>query len=160
MLRRDKMHSLIINYANGYQSLLDAIHGLSDEELSFKPTPKSWSIKEILVHIADAELVGIHRMKKVLSEENPLLTDYNQDLWANRLDYTQLDYQQYLALFKLLRESFIPVLNRLTEEDMLRTGIHTEVGKLTLKDLLQNYINHINDHLKQIQRVRDAFGKK
>lgn len=154
------MQSLITNYANGYQLLLDAIHGLSDEELSFKPTPESWSIKEILVHIADAELVGIHRMKKVLSEENPLLTGYDQDLWTNRLDYAQLDYQQYLALFKLMRESFIPVLNRLTEKDMLRTGIHTEVGKLTLRDLLRNYVNHINDHLKQIQRVRDAWDKK
>ncbi len=154
------MKPLVAAYAEGYQRIAAAVEGLSDELLSFRPAPGSWSIREIVVHLTDAEIVGIHRMKKVLSERNPLLTAFDQDAWANSLAYAEQDWRQHLALFKLLRESFLPVLNSLTDEQFARTGVHNEAGKLTLENLLQNYVNHVNDHLKQIERVKDAYRKQ
>ncbi|NGQ97262.1 DinB family protein [Brevibacillus sp. SYP-B805] len=154
------MKALIAEYGRGYDLLREAIDGLSEEELRFKPAPDKWSIHEILVHVADAEVVGVQRMKKVLAEEKPLLTSFDQDAWANGLTYEQLDREQYLQLFKLLRESMQPILARLTPEQCERVGIHDEAGPLTFRQLLERYVNHVRDHLGQIERVKRACRER
>jgi uncharacterized damage-inducible protein DinB len=151
------METLIDEYARGYEMLRRAIEGLSEEELRFKPAPGKWSIHEILVHLADAEVVGVHRLKKVLAEEEPLLTSYDQDAWASSLHYDQVDREQYLQLFKWLRDSMQPVLANLSPEQSERVGVHDEAGRLTFKQLLERYVNHVRDHLGQIERVKAAY---
>jgi len=153
------MDRLIERYGEGYRLVADAIQGLSDQEANFKPSADQWSIREIVVHLADAEVVAIHRMKKILAERNPLLTAFDQDLWAKANFYSNMDYRLYLELFRILRESMIPVLNQVSEEDWQRTGIHNEAGKLTLKDVLQSYVSHVDDHLRQIARVKTALRR-
>jgi uncharacterized damage-inducible protein DinB len=152
-------HELIAEYEKGYERLQQAIDSLTEEELHFKPGLDKWSIHEIIVHLADAEMIGVHRMKRVLAETNPMLTLYDQDGWARSLSYSELDAGQYLQLFRLLRESMLPVLKRAEEADWQRIGIHEEAGPLTLSQLLQRYVNHVRDHLAQMERVRAAYGK-
>jgi ferric iron reductase protein FhuF len=67
-----------------------------------------------------------------------------------------LDAEQHLQLFRLLRESFLPVLRRVSEEEWERMGLHSEAGPLTLRQLLERYVHHVRDHLRQIERVREA----
>jgi hypothetical protein len=116
------MKELIHEYAQGYELLRASIDGLSEEQMRFRPAPGKWSIHEIIVHVTDSEIVGLHRFKKVLAEDRPLLTAFDQDKWAAQLRYHELDAGQYLLLFKFLRESFLPVLSRLTEDDWQRGG--------------------------------------
>ncbi|CAM5785045.1 DinB family protein [Brevibacillus borstelensis] len=108
---------LIEDYANGSEKLRRSIHGLTTEEMSFKPGPEKWSIHEIIVHICDAEIVGVQRMKKVLAEDRPLLTGYDQDAWARSLGYSQQNAERALQLFQLLREEMASVLQRVKDEE-------------------------------------------
>lgn len=151
---------LIERYGEGFKLLTGAIEGLSEEELNFKPSPDKWSMKEIIIHISDAEIVGVHRIKSVIAEKEPLLTAYDQDAWADNQRYADLALQPYLDIFRLLREGLIPVLKNLPAEAWTRTGNHSEAGKLSLTDLLQRYVNHIEDHLRQIERVKEAFRNR
>lgn len=153
------MDKLIQEYAEGYSHLRQAVEQISSEELAFKPAPGKWSIHEILIHLADAEIIGLQRMKKVLAENEPMLTVYDQDAWANRLGYADQDAEKHLQLFRLLRESFLPTLRRLSEEEWDRCGIHEEAGLLTMRQLLERYVNHVRDHLKQIERVKAAMNR-
>ena len=66
------MKKLIEQYKQGYSKILKELEELTEEQLLFKPSENSWSIREIIIHISDAELVHIHRMKAVLSEDNPI----------------------------------------------------------------------------------------
>ena len=116
------MESLIEEYGSGYKMLREAIEGLSEEELRFKPALDKWSIHQILIHMSDSEMVSTQRLKKVLSEEEPLLMSIDQDAWANALGYEQLDREQYLLLFQLLRSSMLPILAQLTSEQFERVG--------------------------------------
>lgn len=77
--------SLVEEYGRGYEMLREAVEGLSEAEIRFKPAPEQWSIHQIIVHLADSELVSTHRLKKVLTEEEPLLASFNQDAWAEAL---------------------------------------------------------------------------
>lgn len=151
------MQRLIGEYAEGYRLLAEAIAGMSEEMLRFKPSPNEWSIKEIVIHAADAELVGVHRMKKILAEEHPLLLAFDQDVWTDRLQYSELDHRLYMELFRLLRDGMARILQQLKAEDFARTGVHNVAGKITLEDLLRSYIGHVQTHLRQIERVKAAY---
>ncbi|MFC4321305.1 DinB family protein [Litchfieldia salsa] len=151
------MELLIEQYKQGYSMILKEIEGLTEEQFLFKPSEKDWSIREIIIHISDAELVHIHRMKAVLSENNPVLTAFDQDLWTTRLKSQQVDHQLYLELFKTMRESFQPILLQLTDQDYLRIGTHNQDGQLTFKEIFEHSIEHIDTHIGQIRRVKSLF---
>ena len=151
------VEQLIQQYKQGYAKILRELEGLTEEGLLFKPSEKSWSIREIIIHVADAELVHIHRMKAVLSEDNPVLTAFDQDLWTARLHTQGIDHQLYLQLFKSMRESFLPVLHHLTQQDYLRIGTHNQAGQQTFKEIFEHSIEHVDNHIEQIRRVKKLF---
>ena len=151
------MEQLVEQYKQGYPKILKELEGLTEEQLLFKPSEKSWSIREIIIHVSDAELVHIHRMKAVLSEDNPILTAFDQDLWTIRLNSQYVDHQLYLQLFKSMRESFLPILHHLTEQDYLRIGTHNQAGQLTFKEILEHSIEHVDTHIRQIRRIKNLF---
>jgi hypothetical protein len=150
---------LIEEYGQGYEMLRKSIEGLTEEELRFKPAPDKWSINLILIHLADSELVSTQRIKKVLAEEEPILFSVDQDAWADGLGYDQLDREQYLQLFKLLRSSLLPILKSLSPEQVERVGVYPDAGKFTIKQLLEYRVKHVQDHLSQIEQVRKAYQK-
>jgi hypothetical protein len=151
------MKALIEEYSRGYEMLRETVEGLSEEELRFKPSPDKWSIHSILIHVADSELVSTPRMKKVLSEKEPLLMSMDQDAWANSLGYEQLDCEQYLHLFQLIRSSMLPILNQLTAEQVERVGVYADAGRFTFKELVEYRVQHVRGHIAQIERVRQAY---
>ena len=153
------MESLIEEYGNGYKILREAIEGLSEEELRFKPALDKWSIHQILSHLSDSEMVATQRLKKVLSEEEPLLMSIDQDAWANALGYEQLDREQYLLLFQLLRSSMLPILAQLTSEQFERVGKYADAGRFTFKELLEYRVQHVRGHLAQIEQVKKVYRK-
>jgi uncharacterized damage-inducible protein DinB len=149
--------SLIEEYGRGYAMLREAVEGLTEEELRYKPAPDKWSIHQILIHVTDSEILSTHRLKKVLAEEEPLLISFNQNAWANDLGYDLLDREQHLLLFQLLRSSMQPILDHLTSEQSELVGVYADAGRFTFKQLLEYRVQHVRDHLAQIQRVREAY---
>lgn len=152
------MRHLIEEYKNSYDKFILEFAELTGEQFLFKPNKNSWSIREIIIHVTDAELVHIHRMKSVLSEENPLLTAFDQDSWTLRLKTQTLDHQLYLVLLKALMDSFIPILSGLNDQDFLRVGTHNVEGKFTFKELLEHSIEHIQNHTEQIRKIKESFN--
>ncbi|MFF2797513.1 DinB family protein [Lysinibacillus xylanilyticus] len=151
------MEELIKEYALGYTMLREAIEGLSEEELRYKPAPDKWSIHQILIHVTDSEISSTSRLKKVLAEDEPILMSFDQDAWANNLGYDLLDREQHLLLFKFLRSSMLPILDQLTSEQSKRVGVYVDQARFTFKQLLEYRVQHIRDHLDQIERVKNAY---
>lgn len=151
------MVTLIEEYGRGYEMLREAIEGLSEEELRFKPAPDKWSIHQILIHVTDAEVLSTHRLKKILAEEKPLLISFDQNAWTDNLGYDLMDREQNLLLFQMLRSSMQPILNHLTNEQAERVGVYEDAGQFTFKQLLEFRVQHVRDHLAQIERVREAY---
>ncbi|MDR7318817.1 hypothetical protein J2X83_005137 [Brevibacillus nitrificans] len=90
------MRAWIEEYGRGHKMLREAIEGISEEELRFKPAPDHWSIHQIIIHVTDSEILSTHRMRKVLAENEPLLYSFDQDKWVNKLRYDLLDREQHL----------------------------------------------------------------
>ncbi|MCJ8013423.1 DinB family protein [Paenibacillus sp. KQZ6P-2] len=151
------MERLIEEYSQDYALLREAVEGLSEEELRFQPAPDKWSIHQIVIHVTDDEILSTHRMRKVLAEEEPLLLSFDQEAWADNLGYERLDREQHLLLFQILRASMLPLLENLTPEQLERVGKYPDGVRYTFKELLEFRVQHVRDHLAQIERVRQAY---
>jgi len=77
---------LIDRYEKGPELLAYALQGLTDEQAHLRPGPGAWSLAELAAHMADSDLVGADRIKRVIAEESPTLLAYDQDAWIARLD--------------------------------------------------------------------------
>lgn len=120
--------------------------------------PGKWSIRDVIQHLADSELVGANRFRMVMSHENPPLLAYDQDLWAERLRYSESNVKDALAEFTSLRRSNVRLFERATDEDFERVGVHSERGEESLRHLLKLYAGHDIVHMRQIERIRRGVG--
>jgi bifunctional N-acetylglucosamine-1-phosphate-uridyltransferase/glucosamine-1-phosphate-acetyltransferase GlmU-like protein len=63
----------IERYAAGASALSEAVRGLTDADLNAFPVPGTWSIRQIVIHVMDSDMVATHRIKRIVAEEKPLL---------------------------------------------------------------------------------------
>ena len=143
---REKLVGL---YRDGYRAVVEALHNASEEELAAKPAPTQWSAREIVHHLADSEMTAAVRLRMLLALDRPTIQGYDQDRFAERLHYDR-PHEVSLELFRYARESTAQILDRLSEEDWLREGTHTEVGAYGVTKWLEIYGKHAHSHARQI----------
>ena len=109
-------------YRRGAELLAMVLTGVFGEEEDFTIAPGKWSIRQIVAHLADAELVGAHRFRQVIAEENPTLMAFDQDAWTRNLDYSRRKPKQSLETFRRLRAENYELLKGLPETAFNRPG--------------------------------------
>src|SRR6267378_2582506 len=146
-------------FRRGAEVLATVLTGAAGEEVDFAPEPGKWTIRQIMAHLADAELVGAHRLRLVIAEDNPTLTAFDQDAWAKNLDYARRKPTQSLDTFRRLRAENYELLKDLPESVFERAGNHTEDGRRTLRSLLEGYADHAEGHARELQEIRSEYRK-
>lgn len=136
--------------------LRTAAGGMSAEQLSRPERAGKWSVRQVLRHLADSEIVWAYRLRMVLAEDRPVMTGYDQDAWAERLAYSDSDPAESLAEFDLLRRSNLKVLGHASASDLERVGLHGERGEESLEHMIELYAGHDLLHLRQVERIRAA----
>ena len=109
---------------------------------------------QVLQHLADSEVVWAWRMRLILAQDRPVITGYDQDLWAERLHYEDADPADALDTFAVLRRAKLRVLERASPQELKRVGVHAERGEESLEHLRRLYAGHDMVHLRQIERIR------
>src|SRR5436305_10068461 len=140
------------------QALRRAVAGLTPLQDATPERPGKWSVRQVVQHLADSELVGGFRFRMVLAHDAPELPGYDQDRWAERLRYQDADLETALADFAALRNLNLRVLRRATPDDLRRVMRHSERGDESLSRMLSMYAGHDLRHLAQIRRIRQAIG--
>jgi hypothetical protein len=120
-------------------------------------TPGNWSIRDVVQHLADSELVGGFRLRMVLAHDRPRLVGYDQDLWASDLRYREVDVRDALEQFSVLRRANIRLWKDLSSADLMRVGLHGERGEETLEHMRRLYAGHDLLHLRQLERIRASL---
>ena len=114
-------------------------------------------VASALAGLADSELVGAHRFRQVIAEDNPTLIAFDQDAWTKNLDYSRRKAEQSVETFRRIRTENYELLKAVPDSAWERTGNHTENGPMTLRRLLEGYAGHAESHARQLQQIRDAF---
>jgi hypothetical protein len=151
--RRQKL----AQYAKAGDQLTGALGSYPEDMWGYKPGPERWSIREILVHIADSEANSYVRCRRAIAEPGAVVMAYDENQWARELGYGDQDPKAALELFKLLRRMTYNLVQGLPDAVWSNTIDHPENGIMTLDDWLAVYSNHVPEHIYQIQATHDAW---
>ena len=130
-----------------------AVATLTPEKLRTPEARGKWSVAQVLRHLADTDVVWGWRMRLILAQDRPPITGFDQDLWAERLDYANADPNESLETFAVLRRDNLRLIERATPEDLKRVGVHAERGEESAGYLVHLYAGHDLLHLNQIDRI-------
>jgi DinB superfamily len=140
-------------------ALRKALAGLSEGQMAEPEARGKWSVRHVVQHVADSELVWGYRLRKVLGEDRPPLTGYDQDLWAQRLRYDEANVENALDDFGILRRSNLRLLTGASGDDLKRVGVHAERGEESVGHMIGLYAGHDLLHLRQLDRIRQAVAQ-
>jgi hypothetical protein len=148
----DERNALIQRYREGHDAVMDALQGLSDEELD-RSASDEWTPRMISHHLADSEMMSAIRLRRLIAEDSPVIHGYDQVEFARTLT-SDRPIEPSLEAMRWARESTAQILERLTEEQWRRAGTHSESGPYSVERWLTIYASHGHDHAKQIERSR------
>jgi DinB superfamily len=140
------------------EALSRAVSGLSPALQGTPEGPGKWSVRHVVQHLADSDLVAAYRFRMILAHERPALPGYDQDLWADRLRYRDSDIELALRDFATLRAGILRLIRAATLAELERGMQHAERGEERLSHLIRMHAGHDVVHLRQIARIRRAIG--
>jgi hypothetical protein len=112
---------------------------------------EGWSPSEIVAHLADIEVGLGWRIRQTLSEDRPELQAFDQDGWADTLDYKARDLATSLAAYGANRQLNLELLRRAGEAGMARIYRHSEFGEQPIGVFVAHIADHDLAHLRQIR---------
>ena len=143
---------MIRRYKEGHRAVMDALRGITDEELD-QSASGEWTPRMIAHHLADSEMTSAIRLRRLIAEENPAISGYDEVEFAKRLT-SDRPIAPSLEAMRYARESTSQILDRLSDADWKRAGTHSESGPYTVEKWLSIYAAHGHDHAAQIKRSR------
>jgi len=156
-MTQEERQALIAQYKAGSDEVARSLEGFPEEHLSAHPIQGKWSAREIVQHLADSEMNGAVRLRKLLTEEGAQIQGYDQESYAARLSYNERDMAPALDALRGARATTAQLLDAMTEGDWAREGTHSESGRYTAEDWLRIYAAHAHNHAAQIRRLREAL---
>ncbi|MDQ3280241.1 MAG: DinB family protein [Acidobacteriota bacterium] len=115
-----------------------------------------WSVTDVVAHLADLELVYAVRIRTIVAGagETPL-PGLEQDAWVRNV-HRREPVNELLEQFAFLRKMNTDLLDRLSEEELSRSGIHPQYGPLTAQGAAERLVRHDEKHLAQLERIKGA----
>jgi len=140
-------------FRTGFDDVVDALAGITPDELDRRPPGSDWTAREIAHHLADSETTAYVRLRRLIAEDNPVLPDYDEEAFARRLHYDR-PIEQSIDVLRAVRTASLQLLESLTAAEWDRSGTHSVAGPYSVDDWLRTYAGHSHDHADQIRRAR------
>jgi len=126
--------------------------------LAWHPAPGEWCIKDVIGHIIEAERRGFAgRIRIILAGADPQLEEWDQNEVARARRDCERDGGELLRELAALRQDSLGLVAGLRGADLARGGHHPKVGYLTIADLLNEWVHHDRNHVRQILANVQAY---
>lgn len=154
----DEKQQLIERYERGPALLRETLARVPKAALQWRPAPGKWSVHEVVCHCADSETIASARIRYLIGEDHPTIQGYDENRWAQRLDYHAVPLELALRQVEQVRAWTVELLRRLPDSAWERTATHTESGAYSGAKWLAIYAEHLEVHSRQIERNLAAWN--
>ncbi|MBX0315315.1 YfiT family bacillithiol transferase [Planococcus glaciei] len=130
--------------------LREAVDGLNDEQLGKKYREGSWTVRQLVHHIADSQLTMYQRLRLALTDDNPTVPAFNQEKWAELPD-NELPVESSIRILEGLNERIVVIGKHVTDEQLKRVFTHETNGEISVATKLAKLCWHEEHHLEHIK---------
>ncbi len=145
--------SLLDRLKTQHLSLTTIISHLNEEQVTYKPFPEKWGIRENLAHLARYQKLFIDRIDEILSSDLPNFLAYKAENDLQFENWLKKNPDILLSEIEADRRILICRFECLTENDLQRVGVHSTYGKMNLLDWLEFFLLHEGHHLYTIFKL-------
>ncbi|HYF96199.1 MAG TPA: putative metal-dependent hydrolase [Symbiobacteriaceae bacterium] len=157
-ISRGQVQAWIGELAKCPEALRQAVAGLSAEQLDTPYRPGGWTVRQVVHHLPDADLLNYARFRWTLTEEQPTIPGWNKDRWAALPDAQLGPTDVSLTLLEAIHQRWDLLLRAMTPQDFARTFHHPTRGLMTLDHALGIYAWHGRHHVAHITSLRTRMG--
>jgi len=139
--------------------LKSEVDALPEEVRRWHPTPGEWCVNEVVGHLVEAERRGFSgRIRIILDGDNPRLETWDQVAVTGARHDCERPGDEVLAELLAERVLSVELVEGLAEESLKRGGNHVTIGPVTVGELLQEWVHHDRNHLKQVLSNVQAYA--
>jgi hypothetical protein len=155
----EQREQMISNIEKTPAAVRSAVAGLSEQQLETPYREGGWTVRQVIHHIPDSHMNAYVRFKLALTEEEPTIKPYFEDLWAKLAENQSTPIEVSLVLLESLHRRWVYLLRSLSTEDWNRSFRHPETGRLvSLERNLGIYSWHGQHHVAHITELRKRMG--
>jgi len=138
--------------------LRSAVTGLTQEQIETPYRPDGWTVRQVIHHVPESHLNAYLRFKLALTEYEPSIKTYKEDMWARLADTAQTPVEVSLQMLSTIHTRWVAILQAMDSSDFARTLRHPEIGVLDLNRMLALYAWHSAHHTAHITNLRKRMG--
>ncbi|WP_411767677.1 DinB family protein [Winogradskyella sp. A3E31] len=139
-------------FSNALEENGDVIHHfyslIPADKLDYSYAEGKWTVKDILLHIIDAERVFAYRALRIARRDTSELPGFEQDDYVVTGNATKRSIKSLLDEYKAVRKATVTLFNSFSDEDLLSTGTASG-SSISVRAIGHIIIGHENHH-KQI----------
>ena len=149
-------HQDLVERLNGQiAALRSAIAGVSDPVLG-RPNGDGWSMKDVVGHLCDVSHVLHERLRRMITLEEPKLLAYDAEQMKAEKNASAMRLEDLLSEYATQRSSTVEMLSELVHWNWARPGRHPKLGRISIRQQVELWLEHEDDHLAQIASMREA----
>lgn len=162
----DTHETILTQYADGPSRLEAALVGVTDSELNLALTAGSWSIREIVHHLADGDDIWKICIKAALGNNDGFYSlqwywDKPQIEWSKNWKYASRSIGSSLDLLHANRQHILELIQSIPnvwEKSIRLKWPDQPEERVTVGDVLEMQARHVFEHIKDIQAIRQAHA--
>jgi hypothetical protein len=135
-----------------------AVQGLSDPQLDTPYRDGGWTVRQVVHHVPDSHMNAYVRFKLALTETEPTIRPYMENLWAELPEAKTAPVEFSLTLLDTLHKRWTMALHGIAPTEWKRTFRHPELGLVSLEKNLALYAWHGKHHVAHITKLREKMG--
>ena len=98
------------------------------------------------------------RFKMALTETDPVIKTYEEQLWAELCDSRDTPIDVSLTMLEALHTRWVVLLRGMKDEEFQRRYVHPQLGPLALDKVLALYAWHGAHHTAHVTETRKRMG--
>jgi exoribonuclease II len=148
----EDIKSFIENIALLPSQLKQLTAHITKEDLSKTYREGSWNVKQVIHHLGESHINCYIRIKLALTENNPTIKPYIEDLWVRTKENDLLSHHISLNLIETIHTKIVCLAETLNKQDFNKTYYHPQYERTsTISDVLALYSWHSKHHLAHIK---------
>jgi len=153
--------TILAQYADGPRQLEAAIAGLSQDQLDTSESDDTWTIRQIVHHLADGDDIWKVFVKRAIGNTGGEFDlawywEMPQDEWVESWRYASRAIEPSLALFRSNRAHIVQLLKCVPDAWERSIPIHWPNGKkqnVSVGWVVEMQARHVTGHLEDIRKI-------
>ncbi|ACQ81830.1 conserved hypothetical protein [Beutenbergia cavernae DSM 12333] len=123
---------------------------LGREGATVRPDPATWSPTEYACHVRDVYLLFDTRLTAMLTDDDPLFANWDQDVSAVEEDYAHQEPDRVADELAAAAEVIAARFDVVASDDLERTGRRSDGSVFTVRTFGQYFLHDVVHHLHDV----------